>query len=299
MKYRPIHNRETMEIVQSNRDVSFATEAKKSYRDPLNQFSPRMYKVIKFEKKIKSFMIFMSLFIFFAAVAFFILTWFKVKPFSAGKDGKPLVGYLVLFAIIMFVSFANAIKNAIEKSQWSNTVQRHRDAISAGDYTSSSTFHLVYKRIVLKDINLLWLLIFVLTYLGLITLIIFGLYKSGNWEAGSRDGSFYINLEWPKWLDKSFKNTQLFCLICTIIMALLIVAYVIIRLIDKRRLDDIGDFFGEKSVEIHEQIETAKHNRNKMWVRVYLVVVALTIFLPLALILVAIWRGIIRRKKRV
>ncbi|WP_331696671.1 MSC_0882 family membrane protein [Mycoplasmopsis agalactiae] len=299
MKYRPIHNRETMEIVQSNRDVSFATEAKKSYRDPLNQFSPRMYKVIKFEKKIKSFMIFMSLFIFFAAVAFFILTWFKVKPFSAGKDGKPLVGYLVLFAIIMFVSFANAIKNAIEKSQWSNTVQRHRDAISAGDYTSSSTFHLVYKRIVLKDINLLWLLIFVLTYLGLITLIIFGLYKSGNWEAGSRDGSFYINLEWPKWLDKSFKNTQLFCLICTIIMALLIVAYVVIRLIDKRRLDDIGDFFGEKSVEIHEQIETAKHNRNKMWVRVYLVVVALTIFLPLALILVAIWRGIIRRKKRV
>nr|WP_307928008.1 hypothetical protein [Mycoplasmopsis bovis] len=63
--------------------------------------------------------------------------------------------------------------------------------------------------------------------IGLITLIIFGLYKSGNWEAGSRDGSFYINLEWPKWLDKSFKNTQLFCLICTIIMAALIVAYVV------------------------------------------------------------------------
>nr|WP_307938370.1 hypothetical protein [Mycoplasmopsis bovis] len=34
MKYRPIHNRETMEIVQSNRDVSIiATEAKKTYRD--------------------------------------------------------------------------------------------------------------------------------------------------------------------------------------------------------------------------------------------------------------------------
>nr|WP_307917496.1 hypothetical protein [Mycoplasmopsis bovis] len=34
-------------------------------------------------------------------------------------------------------------------------------------------------------------------------------------------------------------------------MAALIVAYVVIRLIDKKRLDDIGDFFGEKSVEIH------------------------------------------------
>ncbi|ADR24704.1 MSC_0882 family membrane protein [Mycoplasmopsis bovis] len=299
MKYRPIHNRETMEIVQSNRDVSFATEAKKTYRDPMNQFSPRMYKVIKSEKKIKSFMIFISLFIFFASVTFFILTWYKVPPFKVNNGDKPLIGYLVLFSIVAFISFANTIKNAIEKRQWSNTVQRHREAISAGDYTSSSTFHLVYKRIVLKDINLLWILIFILTYLGLITLIIFGLYKSGNWEAGSRDGSFYINLEWPKWLDKSFKNTQLFCLICTIIMAALIVAYVVIRLIDKKRLDDIGDFFGEKSVEIHDQIETAKSNRNKMWLRVYLVVVALTIFLPLALIFVAIWKGILRRKKSV
>lgn len=43
-------------------------------------------------------------------------------------------------------------------------------------------------------------------YLGLIILIIFGLYKLGNWEVGSRDGLFYINLEWLKWLDKSFKN---------------------------------------------------------------------------------------------
>nr|WP_307907595.1 hypothetical protein [Mycoplasmopsis bovis] len=52
-------------------------------------------------------------------------------------------------------------------------------------------------------------------------------------------------------------------------------------------------------MEIHDQIETAKSNRNKMWLRVYLVVVALTIFLPLALIFVAIWKGILRRKKSV
>lgn len=35
-------------------------------------------------------------------------------------------------------------------------------------------------------------------------------------------------------------------------MVLLIVVYVVIRLIDKRCLDDIGDFFGEKLVEIYE-----------------------------------------------
>lgn len=134
MKYRPIHNRETMEIVQSNRDVSFATEAKKSYRDPLNQFSPRMYKVIKSEKKIKSFMIFMSLFIFFAAVAFFILTWFKVKPFGAGKDGKPLVGYLVIFAIVMFVSFANAIKMQLKKTVIEHSAKAQRCYLSRGLY---------------------------------------------------------------------------------------------------------------------------------------------------------------------
>ncbi|WP_029513408.1 MSC_0882 family membrane protein [Mycoplasmopsis primatum] len=298
MKYKPIQNNQTIEIVQSNRDITFAKTASKVYQDPKHQFSPRIYKVIRSEKLLKITIMVISFSITLLSILAFILAWYKVAPFNSDQD-SPLIGYLVLFGITGFLSLAVGIKNAIENVQWTHTIQRYRDAISAGDYTSSTTFHIVYRKIILKDINLLWILIFILTYLGLFTLIVFGLHKSGPWEAGSKEGSVYLNLDWPKWLDASFKNTPLFCLINVIIMASLIAGYIIIKLFDKKRLIDIGDFLGERSVEIQEQIEQAKKDRNKMWLRIYLVVVVLTILLPLALLLVAIWKGLIRRKKAV
>ncbi|WP_406617235.1 MSC_0882 family membrane protein [Mycoplasmopsis adleri] len=296
MQYRPIQNAGTVEIVEQNRELESATKSSKVHQDPKHQFSPRIYRVIRSEKmlKITLMTLFFSIALF--SIIAFVLAFFKIAPFKS-ETSAPLYGYLVLFGTVAFISIAVGIKNAIENVQWSHTVQRYRDAISAGDYTSSTTFHIVYRKIILKDINLLWILIFILTYLGLFTLIIFGLYKSGSWEAGNPNGSFHINLDWRQILDKGFGNTQLFCLISVIIMASLIAGYIIIKLFDKKRLADISDFLGERSVEIQEQIEKDKKDRNKMWLRIYLVVVILTILLPLALVLVAIWRGFLRRKK--
>ncbi|WP_338822860.1 MSC_0882 family membrane protein [Mycoplasmopsis felifaucium] len=296
MKYKPILNNKTIEIVQNNQELGISGSNKKIHQDPKQQFSPRIYNVIRSEKILKISLMSIAFSIMIASIVFFILAYFKVWFFNTG-DQKPLYGYLILFGTIAFFAMVTGTKNAIENVQWTHTVQKYRDAMSTGDYTSSTTFHIVYKRIVLKDINLLWGLIFILTYLGLLTLIIFGLYKTGAWEAGKPNGVFHINLEWRVWLDQAFGNTQLFCIISVIIMASLVGAYIIIKLFDKKRLADISDFLGEKSVEIHEAIEKAKKDRNKMWFRIYIVVVILTILLPLALMIVAIWRGVLRRKK--
>lgn len=297
MKYRPIQNLNTIEIVKSNHDLGLAQSNRRVYQDPKHQFSPRIYKVIRGEKILKITALSISFSIMIFSIILFILTWFKVGPFNTGGE-KPLIGYLVLFGTLGFFSMIQGAKNSIENLKWTHTVQRYRDAVSAGDYTSSTTFHIVYRKIILKDINLLWILIFILTYLGIITLIIFGLYQSGTWMAGSRDGHFFIELPWREWLDNGFKNTRLFCLISVIIMASLIVAYSVIKVFDKKRLADISDFLGERSVEIQEQIETAKKDRNKMWARIYIISVVLTILLPIALVLILIWRGILRKKKK-
>lgn len=296
MKYKPIQNNQTIEIYESQKDLRINTSNQRVIQDPKHQFSPRIYKVIRSEKRLKITLLSISFSLMLISVIGFIFAYLKFFPFKSDTD-KPLYGYLVLFGISAFVFFVSGCKNTIENVQWSHTVQRYRDSISSGDYTSYTTFHIVYRRITLKDINLLWILIFVLTYLGLFTLIIFGLYKSGTWEAGKVDGPIRINLEWRVWLDNSFGNTIFFCIINTSVMAGLIVFYVVIKLFDKKRLADISEFLGDKSVEIYDQIEKAKKDRNKMWLRIYVVVVVLTILLPIALILVAIYKGVLRRKK--
>ncbi|ADN69101.1 MSC_0882 family membrane protein [Mycoplasmopsis fermentans] len=293
-KYQPIQNSASIEIVQNNHDYKFNSVSSRVYRDPKNQISPRVYRVIRAEQMLKILILSISFVIMAASIILFTLVYAKVGIFN--KEQR-LVGYLVLFGSSAFISMAIGFKNLIENIQWSHTVQRYRDAVSNGDYTSSSTFHIAYRKIVLKDVNLTWMLVFVLTYLGIITAIVYGLYMSNRWYYET--DTLKINFEWAKWLDRGFGNTILFCIISVIIMASSIAAYILIRLFDKKRLADISDFLGERSVEIHEQVEQSKKDRNKMWLRIYLVVVALTILLPLALALVALWRFIVKRRKKV
>lgn len=302
MKYSPIRNSATLEIVQNNQIASFSSFDNKVYRDPKNQLSPRVYKVIRAEKTLKLTLAIIWLFLMLMSIISFTVVYTNLLPKFFTREN---VGYLVLFGLVAIVSFFACIKNLIENSTWNHTIQRYRDAVQVGDYTSSNTFHLAYRRIVLKGVNLTWMLVFVLTYYGLFTLIVYGLFVSGTWTFGiDKDTKIMssviaINLDWRTWLTKAFGNVNWFTIINVLIMGSLIAAFVTMKLIDKKRLADLDDFLGEKSVELHNQIDTSKKDRNKMWMRIYLVVVILTILLPLALILIALWKGILRRKKSV
>ncbi len=301
MKYVPIKNSATLEIVQNNQISSFSSFDSKVYRDPKNQLSPRVYKVIRAEKVLKLTLAFIWLSIMLLSIVAFTIIYTNLFPKILSRQN---VGYLVMFGITGLISFFACIKNLIENSTWNHTIQRYRDAVQAGDYVSSNAFHLAYRRIVLKGVNLTWILVFVLTYYGLFSLIVYGLYVSGAWTFGLDENgkviSFVaINLNWKEWLERAFGNVNLFTIINFTIMGSLIAAFITMKLIDKKRLADLDDFLGEKSVELHNQIEASKKDRNKMWFRIYIVVVILTILLPLALILIAFWKGILRRKKKV
>ncbi|MBU4690624.1 hypothetical protein KQ874_02890 [Mycoplasma sp. ES3157-GEN-MYC] len=289
MKWKPINDTSTIEIVKSSNDQNLEG---KIVRDPKNQISPRPFRVIRTEKNIKTINMTICFTIMTAAIIFFVLAYLKVGPFV-----ESYWGYLIAFGVTAAIFLALGIKNLIENIQWSNTVKRYREALELGDKTSSNTFHLAYRRIVLKGVDLTWCLIFVLTYLGLITAIVYGIYSKGMTEI-NYEPTFKLKLNWKEILDNGFGNTPLFCLISTIVMALLIGFYVAMRLIDKKRLADLSDFLGERSVDIHEQIENSRRDRNKLWMRAYLVIVFLTILLPLALLTVAIWRMIVKRKKQ-
>lgn len=300
MKYVPIKNNTTLEIVQNNQMSSFSSFDNKAYRDPKNQFSPRVYKVIRSEKVLKLSLSFIWLGIMLFTLILFILTYTSAIPNWLKKENT---GYLVLFGIAGLIAFFFAIKNLIENSTWNHTIERYRDAVQSGNQTTSNTFHLTYRKIVLKGVNLIWILVFVITYYGLFTLIVYGLYVSGAWtfgkdpETGKITKIIAFDLDWPAILTKAFRKVEVFTIINFAILGSIVVAFITMKLVDKKRLANLDDFLGEKSIEVHGQIDQAKKDRNKMWLRIYIVVVVLTILLPLALLIIAIWRGLLKKKK--
>ncbi|EGV00081.1 hypothetical protein MCSF7_01436 [Mycoplasmopsis columbina SF7] len=285
-KYRPIEDSQTVEVIRNNQELDYVASDQKIHRDPKNQISPRVYKVIRQEKVIKIINMSISFSLMLIAIILFILTYTQVGIFTA----KLYVGYLIIFGAIAFFTMVFGIKNAIENKKWSNTVQKYREALNIGDYNTSNTFHIAYRKIVLKDVNLTWLVIFTITYVGLFSLIIYGLYSSKEWVIDKEN--FKLKLEWAKWLDNTFGNTILLCILCGISLATLVATYISILLFDKKRLSDIDDFLGEKSIEILKNINDDKKARNKAWLKSYLIIVTLTILVPIAIILFILWRVI-------
>ncbi|VEU75814.1 Uncharacterised protein [Mycoplasmopsis maculosa] len=296
--YKPIESKETIETIINN-NVEIDEKKNNKYRDPKNQIPNHLYKVIKLEKNIKSFNIALSFSLFITSIILLALAILKITPFSVEEESGPLYGYIIAFSASAFISIAITIKNTIELTQWNSTINKYRESLNNNDKTSSNNFHITYRKIALKDINLLWLLIFTITYVGLVALIIFGLYKSGAWTIGNENSVVKLNIDWKELLDNAFGNTQLFCILLASSLGLAVVLYILIILFDKKRLADIVDYLGDNSSEIYEKIETAKKERNKAWMKAYFIIVCLTILLPLALILYAAYRGIIKRKAAV
>ncbi|QBF34656.1 hypothetical protein EG856_01830 [Mycoplasmopsis phocirhinis] len=292
MKFKPINDTSTIEMVKADTDLKIVS-SKKTY-DTQNQYSNRERSTIRTETNIKTINITLSFLIMFVSLFFIASSFFKIPPFNE----KNYIGYVVVFSFCAFIFFALGIKNAIEKRAWKKAIELNGASRNMGDYALNNTFHIAYRSIILKNINLTWILVFILTYVGVITAVIYGLYNIGkvDFELDVFGGKIITNLDFAKWLDSAFGNTLLFCLISVLSMSALIVFYVIMRLVDKKRLSDLENYLGDRSVQIHEQIQKAKKDRNRAWGIAYAVLVILTILIPLALIVFAIWRAI-RRKK--
>ncbi|WP_029512536.1 MSC_0882 family membrane protein [Mycoplasmopsis iners] len=291
-KYKPIEDSQTVELIRNGQDFNYANENTKVVRDPKNQISPRIYKAIRTEWRIKIIMMSIWFTIMLTSMILFILAYTKQGVFK-----ERYVGYLVIFATLGFIGLVLGIKNLVDKMKWTKAIQTYRNSLINGDYSTNNTFYLAYRRLSLKGVNLTWLLVFIITYLGLFTLIVYGLYASNEWKLGNEETLVRINIKWRQILDKTFGNTILLCILCGSTLAIIVASYIFIMLFDKKRLNDIYDFLDEKAIEIHDKIAQAKKERNKMWMKIYIFAVMLTILLPVLALLFTFWKKVIRRKK--
>ncbi|WP_029906535.1 MSC_0882 family membrane protein [Mycoplasmopsis opalescens] len=296
-KYTPINDIDTVEVIQNNHSIDLESKAKKTYNDPKNQISPRVYRVIFAEKLIKNLIILFYSILFVSSLLIFTLTYFNIGVFK-----NNYLSYKIIFGTLSVIFLLLLIKHAIDKLKWKHAEQRYRNALESGDYMSDTTFYLAYRNITLKGVNLTWYLIFILTYMSVITGIIYGIYSIGKINI-SYDGEFgnriQLTYDIPAVLNKAFGDTTIFSLIMVLVMIGITLLYITLKLIDRKRLSDFSDLLGEKAIEIHSQVERAKKERNSIWIKVYFVIVTLTILIPLALIIIAIWRFIVKKRAKI
>ncbi|UUM19017.1 MSC_0882 family membrane protein [Mycoplasma sp. 1018B] len=292
-KYNPIENTENIEIIKNEKNFKIFDNQKKVYTDPDKILSSSTYKVVKIEQRLKLFLTLFSLLFFIISSILFILIYLEVGwIFNQKYDG-----YLVLLGFIMFFSLVFCLKNFIEKIKWDKTIKNMKNSTRNGDYSYDHIFYITYKKIILKNVNLLWISIFIITYLGIFTLILYGIYTSGVWEIGKDSEVFNLKIDWKLILDNAFGNTINLCIINCAILIAVVVFYTIISLIDKKRLSDIEVNFSEKATELINATSKEKNDRNKLWVKIYIVCVLLTILLPILVVLILFWKKVIRRKK--
>ncbi|KUH47385.1 MSC_0882 family membrane protein [Mycoplasmopsis meleagridis] len=293
-KYQPIENTKNIEIVQNSKNLNIASNSDAKYRDPNGILNPSTMKVIKKEKFLHTLLLSFAFTILIIASILMILICLQIGVFSETN----YVGYKILLGFIIFLSFTFGTKNLIQKIAWKKTQINLRENARGGNYIGNEViFEKTYRSIVLKNVNLLWTNIFLITYVGIFALIIYGLYSSGTWILGKENSAFFLSINWVNILDNAFGNTILVCSLCGISLAGCVIFYTVIALYDKKRINDLDNILGERAIEISSKINTDKRNLNKMWMKIYFVCVLLTILLPIILLVIMFWKKIIKIKK--
>lgn len=301
MKLKPMSNTASINIVD-NKNVNNSLNRNQFLdRDPKGQLPPSTFRIIKKEKNIRIISIVFWLVVFLSSLLVILLTKFipTLKQYSAA-------GIFILFGILLFISFILLVKNSIDYTSWSRVVKNLRESFSNGDASANVLFHKTYRNLIIKNVRLMWLVIFFETYYGLFTLITFLLYRyfiadeagSGKIIVGSPESQLYFTFDVRQFL-MSFYNGSPFLFLVFSIIALLsaIGIYTFVWMYDRKRQNDLINYIGESAHEIFEKVNLSKEKENKMWLKIYIFTFCILVILPLFLLILFIWKNIIRRKK--
>ncbi|QZE12188.1 MSC_0882 family membrane protein [Mycoplasma sp. Ms02] len=265
------------------------------YRDPQGQLPAVAHAVVRKEKTIRKLSLLFSVITLFAGFLGILISILTSPTFP--------VGWVILFGIILIYSIVSLIKNFFDLASWNRTTKSIRDSYSEGNDAARLMFHRFYRQLIMKHVRMAWGLLFIVTFFGAFLLITWLLYYSFvlkekhtfEIRLDSLDTSLNINFE--KILGAIYNNnTGLMLILSAISLTGLILGYILLFAYDKKRMLDFTSLLGEKSHEIYESVQKSKEKKNKFYFKIYLLTVFAVFFLPLLLILLLVWKKIVRRK---
>ncbi|RIV16728.1 MSC_0882 family membrane protein [Mycoplasmopsis gallopavonis] len=277
--------------------------AAKVYVDPKNEISPLAHTTIRKEKTIR-FIAFVFWLVIFVSSLVAIGVAVGISKTNDYKNAS-FIGWYILFGLSTILGLVLFIKNAMDFASWRKTEKQFRYNYKRGDVAASTMFAELYKTLTLKNLRLMWLYFFFLTYFGLLLVIVAALNASGTWTIGKEptstsNGSFFIKLDWPKILESWFGKIWSFEVIGLIVLVTLTVLLLVVWLYDRKRIKDIQMNLGtdgQSAATLIASVQESRRSENKAWIKFYIFVFILTVLVPLAIFIFLVYTKVIRRKK--
>ncbi|QDY88634.1 MSC_0882 family membrane protein [Mycoplasma anserisalpingitidis] len=302
MDRKPLEDTSDIRIVENNSINNQVLSTSYLKKDPEGVLNSRTYRIITREKKFKFFS--MSFWLIILLTSILVITFLSLSQQNIIQQNfvTSYTGYYVLFGITLIFSLFYTTKAIIEFMGWKSAVARMRESYANGDSSAKVLFHTTYRNISIRSVRILWAVIFIEVFYGLFILITFLLYnyfvlKNNNLILDIN--MLNITVEWNirNMLNNWYNNNiELFLILSLIFLGLVLAIYFIFFTFDKKRLLEISGLLGDDYSQITSSVMEAKSKEHKLWIKVFIVSFFLIYLLPFLIILILVWRKVIRRK---
>lgn len=275
-----VANRLAYETLQTK---ALSTKDKNRLKDPQGIIPNGIYKVFSLEKSVKLASIISSLIIFIISAIFNIL--FITSPslfINTANNEKIKWGWYIIPSIAIVLTFYLMTIELIELIGISRSVVAYRDSIKLGAISTPPFITLLYRKLILKQVRRTWLVVAIIFYVGIFTLIFWGL-KDVKWK----------HLDFKKWIHNSFPNPELVIYILCGIMAAVLALHISFTIFRKKRTVDIQSFFGNEVMDYNE-LQEKKSKAHKFYAKIFLISILLILVLPFIIYIIlkkTVWRG--------
>ena len=275
-----IANRLAYETLQTK---ALSTKDKNRLKDPQGIIPNGIYKVFSLEKSVKLASIISSLIIFIISAIF--ITLFITSPslfINTTNNEKIKWGWYIIPSIAIVLTFYLMTTELIELIGISRSVVAYRDSIKLGAISTPPFITLLYRKLILKQVRRTWLVVAIIFYVGIFTLIFWGL-KDVKWK----------HLDFKKWIHNSFPNPELVIYILCGIMAAVLALHISFTIFRKKRTIDIQSFFGNEVMDYNE-LQEKKSKAHKFYAKIFLISILLILVLPFIIYIIlkkTVWRG--------
>ena len=275
-----VANRLAYETLQTK---ALSTKDKNRLKDPQGIIPNGIYKVFSLEKSVKLASIISSLIIFIISAIF--ITLFITSPslfINTTNNEKIKWGWYIIPSIAITLTFYLMTIELIELIGISRSVVAYRDSIKLGAISTPPFITLLYRKLILKQVRRTWLVVAIIFYVGIFTLIFWGL-KDVKWK----------HLDFKKWIHNSFPNPELVIYILCGIMAAVLALHISFTIFRKKRTVDIQSFFGNEVMDYNE-LQEKKSKAHKFYAKIFLISILLILVLPFIIYIIlkkTVWRG--------
>lgn len=302
MDRKPLEDTSDIRIVENNNINNQVLSTSYLKKDPEGILNSRTYRIITREKKFKFFS--MSFWSVVLLTSVLVITFLALSQQNIIQQNfvTSYTGYYILFGMTLVFSLFYATKAIIEFLAWKSSIARMRESYANGDSSAKVLFHTTYRNISIRSVRILWAVIFIEVFYGLFILITFLLYnyfvlKDNN--ASLEISMLNITIGWDikamlnNWYNN---NIELFLIISLVFLGLVLATYFVFFTLDKKRLIEISSLLGDDYTQITSSVMEAKSKEHKLWIKIFIVSFFLIYLLPFIIILILIWRKVIRRK---